>query len=53
MLKFKEFKTPEALQFWANGPDGTEYIISIVINKYNTWVIWYIDESGNNKKTPR
>lgn len=46
MLKHKKFDTFEEMEKWANGPDGTEFIISIVIDRYQDVFIFYIDESN-------
>ena len=45
MLRAKHFKTEQALIEWANGKNGTEYIISIIKDHTNgDWIIFYIEE---------
>lgn len=42
-LHFKEFYNHIELTNWANGPDGTDYIISIsTVPSTDKWIIFYI-----------
>ncbi len=44
-LRSKHFKTEQEMLEWANSPNGTDYIVSIVKNAANgEFILFYIEE---------